>query len=232
MSTEWPYNRAEAFLSERSEADLASLPVADHATHALGLVLQQLELPEDESSMARPHQTRATLYLAVQAGRSLRSMMALLRLGYEAEALIFVRKLHEISARMKRVTDESKGENHARQWLKGLDGSAGKVLSDEDPAWKRLDHVVHADHRGTEDHLHGYDPETGKGAFSLLPLRHTVRGTATLAYGAILVRDIAVAVGDFNALDLSAIPALDDDIHATMAKLPNPPPGFGAAATG
>src|SRR4051794_12450324 len=113
-----PFERAEKFLSDRAAIDLPDLALADATADVLGKVLERVELPYITGEPTDDWvQTKAAMYLGVLAGRSLRSAVVLLRTGYDSEALVFKRRLDEIHARLKRVTDAQHGAERAREWL-------------------------------------------------------------------------------------------------------------------
>jgi hypothetical protein len=64
----------------------------------------------------------------VLAARSLRATMALLSVGYQAEALAFKRRLVELHARAQRITDPRSGAQRAREWLVGRDRKPSGVV--------------------------------------------------------------------------------------------------------
>jgi len=111
-----PFLRAEQFLRERAQIDLPDLALADETADLLGRVLERINLPYTEGEPSDEWlQTKALLYLGVLAGRSLRSVVVLLRSGYDSEALVFKRRLDEITARVARITDGQHGAQRARE---------------------------------------------------------------------------------------------------------------------
>ena len=204
-----PFPRAERLLGGRAETDLPALTLADRVSDTLGLVLEKIDLPrkQDEGD-DRWYQTQAVLYLGLLAGRSLRAMMALYRLGYEAEALVFKRRLSEVNARVNRVVDEQHGAERARNWLEGRDRKPSSVVEVPRELWDGLSHVAHADFRAVEQHLVAPRAD-GLSNFALLPIRATEKANASLALAAAETRDLTLAIASFRRLRINGIEALD-----------------------
>lgn len=218
-----PFPRAETFLDGRANDDLPMLALTEYTSDLLGVVLQELDLPKLEGEPSDHWmQTRALLYLGVLAARSLRAMMALLRLGYDAEALIFQRRLSEIHARVQRCVDEKNGAQHARDWLEGKDSTAARVIELPQGAWELLSHVAHADYRAVEHHL--VTPrDDGLSNFMVLPLRRTEVANAMLVLNAGHVRDVANLIAFFAGVEINDLAKLDAELDAASAHyLPDP----------
>jgi hypothetical protein len=223
-----PFEWAEHTLSERATDDLPTLHLADVASSVLGMVLQRVELPaRGDADPGDPwYQIKALLYLGVLAGRSLRATMALLCVGYDAEALAFKRRLVEIHARAQRVTDERNGGRHARDWLRGKDQRPSSVVALPDGAWHSYSHLVHADYRAVEHHLVKRHND-GRTTFSLLPMRNVEIANATLVMSASETRDVAAVTAAHMRLAIKGLEALDAELRAAMDRYVT-----GAAAAG
>jgi hypothetical protein len=209
-----PFPRAEAFLDARAESDLPMLDLADRISDMLGMVLEKVELPKVEGVPSdRWQQTRAAMYLGMLAGRSLRAEMALLRLGYDAEAFVFQRRIIEIHARIQRVLEHDHGPQHARDWLQGRERKASSVIEIPKWWWDGLSHVAHADYRAAEQHLLRSRSD-GLHDFLLLPVRDPSIANASLVNDAASVRDVAVAVANFVKHKIPGLTKLDGELAA------------------
>jgi hypothetical protein len=208
-----PFPRAEKFLSERAPDDLPALELTDVASDVLGVVMERIELPDVEGVPDDAWiQTKAVVYLGLLAGRSARGAAALLRCGYDSEALLFKRRLDEIHARIQRVTDNDHGPDRAREWLAGRDRKPSAVVELPDGAWHLHSHVAHADYRAVEHHLVEID-DSGRTILTLLPHRDPVKGNATAVMCAMLTRDVAAVIADFRGLRINGLDALDAALH-------------------
>ncbi len=212
-----PFLRAEKFLRQRAEVDLPNLALADETAHVLGKVLERIDLPELEG---RPPsdlwtQTKALMYLGVLAGRSLRSVVILLRSGYDSEALVFKRRLDEINARVKRVTDAAHGAQRARDWLSGKDRKPSSVVELPEEWWTLHSHVAHADYRAVEHHLVERRSD-GRTDFTLLPRRSVDKAMMIGVMSAVLTRDVAYTIATFKHLSINGDEAYEDALLAAV----------------
>ncbi|MCW2986450.1 MAG: hypothetical protein JWR63_4020 [Conexibacter sp.] len=196
-----PFPRAEKYWSDSADAHLPTLVLADQASDLLGQVLQAFELPRKTADDPGDEwfQTQALIYLGMLAGRSLRSIMALLRYGYDAEALVFKRRLSEAQGRVDRVVDLVNGGQQARAWLEGNDRGASAVVDLPDGVWHYLSRVAHADFRAAEQHL-VRPRDDGLSTFALLPVRDDVGANGMLVISSMEVRDIAGSIATFKKL--------------------------------
>ncbi|MDX6704208.1 MAG: hypothetical protein QOI48_54 [Solirubrobacteraceae bacterium] len=206
-----PFLRAETFLRGRAEIDLPELSLADVTADVLGKVLERLDLPEPDGEPSDEWiQTKALMYLGVLAGRSLRSVVVLLRSGYDSEALVFKRRLDEIAARVQRVADVEHGAQRARDWLAGKDRKPSSVVELPEGSWARHSHVAHADYRAVEQHL--VERRDGRTDFTLIPHRTIDKATRIGLISAVLTRDIAYGIAAFKELTIDG----DEDYEAAL----------------
>lgn len=153
------------------------------------------------------------MYLGMLAGRSLRAEMALLRLGYDAEAFIFQRRIIETHARIQRVLERDHGPQHVRDWLQGRDRKASSVIEIPKCWWDGLSHVAHADHRAAEQHLFRSRSD-GMHDFLLLPVRDPSIANASLVNDTASVRDVAVAIANYIRRKVPGLAKLDAELAA------------------
>ncbi|HEX8052316.1 MAG TPA: hypothetical protein VF517_04935 [Thermoleophilaceae bacterium] len=219
------FNRAEQWLSQRADEHLPTLDLADRSSDALGRVLQAFNLPKrtPEQRDDEWRQTLAVINLGINAARSLRSMMVLLRHGYEPEAIALQRRLIEAQARILRVIDPVSGPDHARQFLKGEDGTAGKAVSAlPKDLWKGLNNAAHADYRAIEQHLLSTDEE-GSTRFYLVPRRRETASNMLLVLGAGHVLSAAAEIGKFKAIALDPLMDVLPDFYSATERWLTPP---------
>ena len=214
-----PFPRAEKFLIDNADEHLPTLALADQASDVLGLVLQAFNLPRrgvDDPGDGW-FQTQALIYLGMLAGRSLRSLMALLRYGYDAEALVFKRRLSETLARVERIVDPGSGGQRARAWLSGKDKKPSSVVELPDGAWNYMSHIAHADFRAAEQHLVA-PGDDGLSNFTLLPARDGRRANGLLVLAIMDVRLISDLIADFKGVSSGLPRGLDSDIVAASER--------------
>jgi hypothetical protein len=197
-----PFPRAEKFLRERSEIGLPDLSLADVTADVLGKILERIQLPElDGEPTDAWIQTKALMYLGVLAGRSLRSVVVLLRSGYDSEALVFKRRLDEITARVKRVSDATNGAQHASDWLAGKDRKASSVVELPERSWDLHSHVAHAD-------FEPWSSIWSSAATTVAPtsrcfLTGASKATMIGVMSAVLTRDITYEIAGFKQLAIN-----------------------------
>ena len=213
-STKYPFAVREAALFDGASKELPALALADRATDLLGRVLEAssvLEPPTESDD--RQAQRKAAVFLGVLAARSLRAEMALLRIGYDAESLVFQRRLAEAQARLERVIDPVKGPQRARDWLRGQDRKPQAISGLPQGIWNEHSHPAHADHRAVREHL-GRIGRDGIITWNVLPLRFAPGGNAVLVRDAILVRKFAARLARFVDHDItSELAELDADLR-------------------
>jgi hypothetical protein len=218
-----PFLRAEQFLRERAEIDLPELSLADVTADVLGKVLERVRLPELEGEPSDDWiKTKALMYLGVLAGRSLRSVVVLLRSGYDSEALVFKRRLDEITARVGRVTDYRNGAQRARAWLAGKDRTASSVVELPEGSWALHSHVAHADFRAVEQHL-VERRDNGRTDFTLLPHRSIDKAIRIGVMSAVLTHDVAHAIAAFKQLAINGIDEYEAALLAAADRWLRPP---------
>jgi len=218
-----PFDAAEQFLAARADSDLPALWLANLVSDTLGKVLQAVELPhlDGEEPDDEWNQTKALILLGLLAGRSHRATMLLLEHGYDAEALAFKRRLVEVHARVRRVTDPVNGAQRARDWLRGQDRKPSSVVELPEGAWHLYSHLVHADFRAAEHHLVKHH-EGGRVSFALLPLRNVDIANATLTMSSAETRDVAAVIADFKGLRINGLETLDDELQTALKRWVEP----------
>lgn len=218
-----PFLRAEKFLAERAQIDLPELALADVTADVLGRVLERIDLPEPEGEPSDEWiQTKALMYLGVLAGRSLRSVVVLLRSGYDSEALVFKRRLDEITARVKRVADAEQGARRARDWLAGKDRNPSSVVDLPEGSWALHSHVAHADYRAVEQHL-VERRDDGRTHFTLIPHRSIDKATRIGVMSAVLTHDIAYEIAAFKQLAIDGDEGYEAALLASVDRWLRPP---------
>jgi hypothetical protein len=176
------------------------------------LVFERIRLPDLQGEPSDDWlQSKAVIYLGVLAGRSLRSVVVLLRSGYDSEALVFKRRLDEINARVKRVTDTRHGAQRAREWLAGKDRKPSSVVELPEQSWQLHSHVAHADFRAVEQHLVERRSDGGTD-FTLLPHRSIDKATMIGIMSAAITRDVTYRIAAFKQLTING----DQDYDAAL----------------
>jgi hypothetical protein len=218
-----PFEVAERLLAERAPTDLPTLALANTVSDTLGKVLRAFDLPDLDGEEPDDMwcQTKAVIYLGLLAGRGLRATMLLAGFGYGVEALAFKRRLVEVHARVKRVTDPVNGAQHARGWLRGQDKKASSVVELPEGAWHLYSHVVHADYRAAEGHL-AHHREGDRVDFTLLPTRDLEKANAIVAMSAVETRDVAARIADFRGLRINGLDELDAELEAALTRWVRP----------
>jgi hypothetical protein len=199
---------------EQVAFDLPTFELAERVSGALGLVLQTVNVPAaDGSGREDTAQLRAALYLGILAGRSMRAIMALLRVGYGAEAFVFARRLVEIYARVERVLDEKNGPAQAAAWLKGGDRKPSSVVDVPDWYWHGMGRVAHADHRAVEQHLIRERPD-GKADFMMLPMRDIALSNTTLVEASARTLEVAYRIAEHLGHRIEAYAEIEAELLA------------------
>ena len=204
-----PFDQAERKLASTADADLPTIGVLRLATDRLGWVLQHagFEATDEDPPPASYVRAKALLYMGTLAVRAGRAAIAVLRVGYEAEALPYKRVLMELHSRAQRVVDDHSGE-YARQWLANRAGKPARSLRDvPDGLWDVLSNSSHADARAVGNFL-AVSREDGT-SLVVLPERRPALSNGTLAMMAGEIRDIAMILARENELDIPDGTGLD-----------------------
>jgi len=224
-----PFLRAEGYLSERADADLPTLELADRVSDMIGVVLQDITLPpHDGEPNDAWEQRRAAMYLGILGARSLRSQMVLQRYGYDAEAYVFQRRIIEIHSRVERIVDPVNGPQRAREWLKGGDSKPSRVVDIPQWFWNGLSHVAHADYRAVQQHL--IRPrDDGQNDFIVLPYRSIDGGNAALLHSASLGLEIVLYITRLVGREkVAGMEQLTADLAAAARRWMKGPPEAGS----
>jgi hypothetical protein len=220
MNEPW-WERRETDLAQSAVEDLPALALADAASRLLGGIIYRagFEAPESDPPPASYWQSRALLYLGLLAARSSRTIMLLLRHGYEAEAASVKRLLWECHSRARAVIDDE-SDQYARTWLEGRSGKAAKAVGKYGaPAgmWDFLSRSAHADPRAVENWL-AISEADGSTRLVLLPERRPETANATLTMAASEARDIAVLISKARDIALPDISALDAALADSLSR--------------
>jgi hypothetical protein len=181
----------ESTLRDRAYDDVPGIAAADQACR----VLQQAN--SAVASMRRVHyvadeaaQGKAVLYLGVEAIRAVRCLVSLIAVGYQAEALVFLRKLLEIQNQLEKVTHPDNGLPFTAAWLADTPNARGQLPPDLEPEWKYLHRVAHADSRGITNHT--YQTPHGTATFSDIPRRDSRAANHLATWTAVVAQHIAL----------------------------------------
>lgn len=214
-----PFPRAESFLSSRADDDLPCLELADRVSDLIGVALEDITLPRlDGEPDSLWEQRRAVMYLGILGARSIRGQMWLQRLGYDAEAYVFQRRLIEIESRMGRILDPVNGPQRANEWLRGGDSKPSKVVDIPQWFWNSLSHTAHADYRAVHQHL-VRERSDGLHDFLILPYRSIDRGNAALVQSAGRGLGIVLHIKGFTGREeIEGMPQFLLDLQAASDK--------------
>ncbi len=148
MADRFNYRDREHEQSLTVDLDLPLLPLVEEAVEVMAVVLQ--ELPASEEQPKHELLRRAAVFnLSAIAVRSSAALAALLRLGYETEALSLKRRVSECLDRASAVVADKSGE-HARQWLEGIAPNPRRVAAKygSQESFDLLSKSAHADNYG------------------------------------------------------------------------------------
>jgi hypothetical protein len=215
-SSPWSFPAQEASLSHTASIDLPMLAVADLASRLLSDVIGRTPLPPSSTGEGRDVaglQHRAIWFMAIIATRSLRACMAVIRVGYEEQAVDYTRLAAELVSASQKVVDDHSGE-YASQWLHGRTATGSKLAGQE--FYKQVSGPLHANVDGILDWL---VIPVGDGNHNVVigPERRPEGANATLVFMAGTARDIAVRLAGHRGLGIN-VSQLDMEIHAGQAR--------------
>ena len=203
----WPVAEKERSLTDRLEGDLPGVALLDLACRVLASVIAETPVPSrDEKPSPTDLRHNALWMMAVAAFRAARAARATFGVGYEDQAVGFVRLVDELHNRAQKVREDQSGE-YARSWLEGKPIGKGAKLAGQD-FWEFVSGPVHADVRGVLDWL-AISQEDGSTQVVLGPERRPDVAEPSLVYIASEVRDIASMLAAetghlLNTLELDA----------------------------
>ncbi|MDW5595497.1 hypothetical protein VSS74_14200 [Conexibacter stalactiti] len=208
------FSAYETAHAETAPFELRGLLLADRATNVLGSLLAAV-VPLINSETP---QLDAAVKLGMLAVRSLRAEMALLSVGYDAEAHVFQRRLAEVRGYLERVIHPTNGVQEARRWLFGqmTKDQAYSGLSQD--VWRALSAPVHADPLAVTDHLLSVRDD-GVIERSVLPFRNAEKANAYLIRDARSVRDAALLIAGVAGYQLPSIAILDSELIPEYERL-------------
>lgn len=204
----------ERQLDSAATVELATLGVADAASRALAEMIQRAPVPPRVTAPTADdlgHQ--AIWFMAVIAFRAARAAIWVIRVGYEDQAVAYVRLIDELHNRAQKVRKDSSG-NYAREWLEGRSLGKGAKLAGQE-FWELLSGPVHGNVRAVVDWL-AISQDDGSTNVVLGPERRPDVANGTLVYIAGELRDITAMLASAAGLPLDQLGPLTAAIQSAQ----------------
>lgn len=150
--------------------------------------------------------------MAVIAFRAARAAIWVSRVGYEDQAVAYVRLIDELHNRAQRVRADASG-NYAPKWLAGRLGKGAKLAGQE--FWEMLSGPVHATARAVLDWL-AISQDDGSTKVVLGPERRPEVANGTLVYIAGELRDIAAMLSAAAGMPLDGLAPLTAAVQSAQ----------------
>jgi hypothetical protein len=196
----------ERQLDSTATSELAALALADKASRTLADLIQQAPVsPRTTAPTADQLGHQAIWFMAVIAFRAARAAIWVSRVGYEDQAVAYVRLIDELHNRAQRVREDPSG-NYAREWLAGRSLGKGAKLAGQE-FWDMLSGPVHANARAVLDWL-AISQDDGSTKVVLGPERRPDVANGTLIYIAGELRDIAAMLSAAAGMPLDGLAPL------------------------
>jgi hypothetical protein len=192
--------------------DLTALAVADAASRKLANVIQRTPVQATAATCTAAQTSHQGLwFMAVIAFRAARAAISVLRVGYEDQAVVYVRLIDELHNRGQKIRQDQSG-HYARQWLDGRSLGKGAKLAGQQ-FWEMLSGPAHANARAVLDWL-AIPHEDGSTKVVLGPERRPDVANSTLIYVAGELRDITAMLLSAAGLPLDELAPLTAAIQA------------------